>query len=35
MTDVAAVVRVLVILLLIALTVILLTRRLAVPYTVG
>ena len=35
MTDIAAVVRVLVILLLIALTVILLTRRLAVPYTLG
>src|SRR5438874_7307771 len=35
MTDIAVVVRVLVVLLLIALTVILVTRRLAVPYTLG
>ncbi len=35
MTDVAAVVRVLVVLLLIALVVILVTRRLAIPYTLG
>ncbi len=35
MTDIASVVRILVILLLTALTVILVTRRLAVPYTLG
>ncbi len=35
MTDVATIVRLLVILLLIALTVIFITRRLAVPYTLG
>ncbi len=35
MTDISTVVRVLVVLLLIALTVILVTRRLAVPYTLG
>ena len=35
MTDIASVTRLLVILLLIALTVILITRRLAVPYTLG